>query len=189
MNYSLLGFLAAGLGLLGVLGWLSFSNTQRASRAEGLRNERENRHISYLPQVRQALAPTDYEYLNACGRVDLANRVRKDRRRVARDYLAALRSDFEKLQHFARVIAVMSPEVAVAQELQGVWLSLEFSIRFRVIYVRLLWGIGPAGAISDLSNLISALTVRMETAISSLGEGAALAAEMASSQNSMDPSG
>ena len=106
-----------------------------------------------------------------------------NRRRIALDYLSALRTDFEKLLHFARIIAVMSLDVAVAQELQGLRLNVEFSCRYHFIYFRLLCGIAPSEAVSNLSDMVSALTVRMETAMSELGERAALAAELASPYN------
>jgi len=188
VSYSLLAFVGIGVALLAVLAWLSFSGTPRNSQADlGQRPERETRHISYLPQIKQALGKSDYEYLSARGPASVANRVRKERKRIALNYLVALRSDFERLQQVARVVAVMSPEIAVAQELRGLRLNLEFSVRYRIIYFRLLADIAPASAINNLSNLISALTVRMETAISSLGESAALAAELGLPHNGMNP--
>jgi hypothetical protein len=184
----LLGFVGIGISLLAVLAWLSYSGMHRATRGDlGPRPEREYRHISYLPHIKQALGQTDYEYLIARGPAGLAKRVRKERRRIALNYLTALRSEFERLQHMARVVAIMSAEVAVAQELQGVRLNVEFSIRYRIIYFRLLSDIAPASAINNLSDLISSLTVRMETAISSLGESAVLAAELESPHNGMNP--
>ncbi len=188
MNYYLLVFAGIGVSLLVALAWLSFSGMHRSPRGDlGTRPEREYWHIFYLPHIKQALGQADYEYLSARGPAGLAKRVRKERRRIALNYLAALRSDFERLQHMARVVAVMSPSVAVAQELQGVRLNVEFSIRYRIIYFRLLSDIAPMSAISNFSNLISSLTVRMETAMSSLGESAALAAELASPHNGMNP--
>jgi hypothetical protein len=187
LSYSLIAFVGIGVALLAVLAWLSFSGPRRDTQADlGQRPEREYRHISYLPQIKQALGQTDYQYLSARGPAGLAKRVQRERRRIALNYLAALRNDFARLQHLARVIAVMSPEVAVAQELQGLRLNVEFSVRYRMIYFRLLSGVAPVSALNNLSNLISSLTVRMETAISSLGESAVLAAEMGSPQNGMN---
>lgn len=187
MSYSLLAFVGIGVALLAVLAWLSISGPRRDPQSDsGPRPERENRHISYLPQIKQALGQADYEYLSARGPAGVANRARKERKRIALNYLVALRGDFERLQHLARIIAVMSPEIAVAQELQGLRLNVEFSVRYRIIYFRLLSDIAPVIAIDNLSNLISSLTVRMETAISSLGESAVLAAELGSPHNGMN---
>jgi hypothetical protein len=184
MNYSLLAFGSLGVVLLLALIWLSIS--RRRSALEGnssLRQERDWPHVSYLPQIKQALAQSDFEFLRARGFPGLVKRVRKERRSLGLNYLSALRTDFEKLQNFARLVTVMSPDVAVAQELQGLRLKVEFSCRYQVIYLRLLCGIAPSEAVSNLSNVLSALTVRMETAMQDLSERAALGAELSSPFN------
>ena len=101
----------------------------------------------------------------------------KERRRIALDYLAALRTDFEKLVHFAQFVSALSPELDVAHELQGLRLRSEFWFRYQLIRLRLAWDIRPLEAISGLSDLISGWTVRMEEAVSELGERAALLGE------------
>jgi hypothetical protein len=168
-----------GLLLLLAITWLAFSGTRRKTKVvpNGL-GELKGLHISHLPQIKQALANSDFMYLKDHGHPALAKRIRKERRRIALSYLACLRVEFEKLLHLARMVAVMSPHVAVAQEVQGLRLNLEFSFRHYLIYFRLVSGVAPLEAIGNLSNLVSALTVRMETAISELGEQAALGAEL-----------
>jgi hypothetical protein len=81
---------------------------------------------------------------------------------------------------FARVVAVMSPDIELAQELQSLRLQVGFSCRYHLIYARIALGVAPSNALADLSNMLSALTVRMEAAISELGEQAALASELSS---------
>jgi hypothetical protein len=181
LNYALLAYTGTVVVLLLLLVWLSSSRSRKPAEKElSLRQEREWRHISYLPQIKQALASSDYEFLSSRGPRGLAKRVKKERKRIAMKYLSALRTDFSRLLQFARVIAVMSPEVSIAQELQGFRLSLDFHFRYYLIYCRLLLGIAPLEALGSLSDMLSALTVRMEAAISELGERAALPTEMAS---------
>ena len=179
MNYSAAVFASIGLLMLLAIVWLAFSGTRR--RPNGVRNDGSDRdclHISHLPQIKQALADSDFIYLEDQGYPALAKRIRKERRRIALNYLTCLRGEFEKLLRLARMVAVMSPNVAVAQEVQGLRLSLEFSYRYYLIYFRLVSGIAPLKAIGSLSNMVSALTIRMETAMSELGERAALGAEL-----------
>ena len=187
MNYSAAVFLSIGILLLLTIAWLAFSGTRR--RPEAARKggpERECLHISSLPQIKQALANSDFIYLEQQGYPALAKRIRKERRRIALNYLACLRVEFEKLLHLARMVAVMSPDVAVAQEVQGLRLNLEFSYRYYLIYFRLVSGIAPLEAIGGLSNMVSALTIRMETAMSELGEQAALGAELLPHNRGLD---
>lgn len=179
MNYSAAVFASLALLLLLAIAWLAFSGTRRrpASVQNGGR-EREWLHISHLPQIKQAMTNSDFMYLWDQGYRALAKRIRKERRHIALNYLACLRVEFEKLLHLARMVAVMSPNVAVVQEVQGFRLNLEFSYRYYLIYFRLVSGIAPQEAIGGLSNMVSALTIRMETAMSELGEQAALGSEL-----------
>ncbi|HEY6943508.1 MAG TPA: hypothetical protein VI431_00105 [Candidatus Acidoferrum sp.] len=100
---------------------------------------------------------------------------------MALSYLLALRQDFEELMHVARVIAKLSPEVGVAQEFERLRLRANFLWRYRIIWMSLQLGLTPLPQISDLSNLLSGLSVRLEEAMRELGERAALVAELASS--------
>jgi hypothetical protein len=189
VNYSAAIFASLALLLLLAFAWLALSGTRR--RPEVVRSGRRDRdypHISHLPQIKQTLANSDFIYLNEQGYPALAKRIRKERRRIALNYLACLRVEFEKLLHLARMVAVMSPNVAIAQEVQGLRLNLEFSYRYYLIYFRLVSGIGPLEAIGSLSNIVSALAIRMETAMSELGERAALGAELLPHNRGLDAS-
>ena len=178
MNHSLLAFSGIGLLLLLLLAYLSFPRRGANSSVDlGTPPERDWRHIMFLPYIKQALAPADIAFLQARGSPALAQRIQKERRQIALKYLRALRTDFEKLVDFARVLAVMSPEVELAQELQSFRLQLGFAYRYQLIHARLALGIAPSNALGNLSDMVSGLTIRMEEAISDLGERAALASE------------
>jgi hypothetical protein len=179
VNYSAAVFASLALLLLLAFAWLALSG--KRGKAEVVRDGRQDGdypHFSHLPQIKQALVNSDFMYLTDQGYPALAERIRKERRRIALSYLACLRIEFEKLLQLARMVAVMSPNVAVAQEIQGLRLNLEFSYRYYLIYFRLVSGVAPLEAIGSLSNLVSGLTIRLETAMSELGERAALGAEL-----------
>jgi hypothetical protein len=181
VNPSLLLFSGIGLVLLFLLAWLSFTSRRiKPEERAGSRPERDWRHISYLSYINQALGGADIEFLKARGSSALAKHVEKERRQIALKYLHALRADFEKLVDFARVVAVMSPDIELAQELQSLRLQLGFSYRYHLIYARIALGIAPTNSLANLSDTISALIVRMEAAISELGERAALGNELGS---------
>ena len=142
------------------------------------------RHVTYLPQIRQALAAGDYEFLSKKKTSrEAQRRFRKERLCVARSYLAALRADFQCLLRMARVIAVLSPEVAAVHEFERLRLTASFLWRYELIRWKLLLGFAPVLQLNGLSDLVSGLSVRMEGALRELGERAALAAETASSMN------
>lgn len=178
MSPSLLVFSLIVLVLLLALGWFAFSKSRASDPPLIGRQDREWTHISYLPYVRQALAEADIEFLKGRALPALAKRIRKERQRIALAYLSALRKDFERLLHMARVLAVMSPKVEALSELRGLQIRAQFSYLYYSIYLRLILGIAPFEAIGNLSDMVSALTVQMETAISELTERTALPTEL-----------
>jgi hypothetical protein len=137
--------------------------------------------LNFLPQIRQALASADYEFLAARGLPGVQRRVRRERQDVALAYLSALRKEFRSLLRMARIIAVLSPEIEAVQEFQRLRLTVTFLWRYELIRMKLLAGFAPLPQLESLSNLISGLSVRLEAAMKELGERAAFAAELASS--------
>lgn len=178
------------LGLIGVLlilfAWSVRKPAKRATTSSlpslaGLLETCEQRHATYFPQIRQAFAKADDEFLRQKASRKLARRVHRERRRVALDYLCALREDFEKQLRIARIIAVLSPEVVAVQELERLRLTVKFAWRYELVRMKLWAGLAVAPQLSGLANVVSGLSVRMERAIKELGERAAMASELASS--------
>ena len=169
--------------LLLLLGWALRAPRKRRGISVGPATLEETGqcHVTYLPQIRQALAPADFEFLASRASPKLTSRVRKERRRIALTYLSAVQEDFQRLLRLARVIAVLSPEVSTAQEFERLRLGVQFTLRCQMIRIRLLCGIAALSQLSGLSQMVSAFAVRMETAITELGERAALATELTSS--------
>ncbi len=184
---SLSFYLFAGLIalLLLLLAWALGKPASHTAPSSGLVDleDSDRRHVTYLPQIRQALAQTDYDFLSATAPRKLQRRVRRERRGIALSYASALRDDFESLLRMARVIAVLSPEVAAVQEFERLRLTVRFAWRYQCIRLKLLLGFVPLLQLGGLGELISGLSVRMELAIKELGERAALARELGSSLN------
>jgi hypothetical protein len=141
----------------------------------------DRRHVTYFPQVRQAMAAEDSAFLASRASQALTRRVRRERRKIALAYLACLRGDFLKLWRLARVIASMAPQLGAAQELERFQLGLAFSWHYEMIRMKFLFGFAPLPELGSLSGVVSRLSIRLETAMNDLGERAALAAKLASS--------
>ena len=138
-------------------------------------------HVAHLPQIRQALAETDSLYLSRRAPAIVAKRVRRERRRVALAFLSAVRDDFQNLLRMAKIVARLSPEVVALHEFERIRLTIVFAWHYQMIRLQLRCGLLPIPQLDGLSSLVSALSVRMETAMNALGERAALASQMASS--------
>jgi len=149
----------------------------------GADNEYGRRHMTYLPQVRQAFADADFDFLSKNASREVLRRVRRERRGVALAYLAALRQDFQNLLQMARAIAMLSPELTAIQEFERIRLTAKFAWQYQMIRWKLLAGIAPMPQLRGLSDLVSGLSVGIEAALKELGERAAAAAELASTMN------
>jgi hypothetical protein len=177
-------FIAIIACLLALLGWALSTPRKRGPLNRGPAADLEQagrRHATYLPLIRRALCPADIVFLEARGPRRLAGRVKKERRRVALSYLAGLHSDFLQLVRIAKVVAALSPEVATAQELERVWLSVQFSWRYRMLRAEVYAGTVSLRGLDGLSHMVSELAIRVENAMSEIGERAAIAAKLASS--------
>jgi hypothetical protein len=153
------------------------------SSRSGANDECGRRHMTYLPQIQQAFAETDYDFLSKNASREVLRCVRQERRGVALAYLAALREDFQSLLRMARVIAALSPELAAVDEFERLRLTAKFAWQHEMIRWKLLAGIAPVPQLHGLSDLISGLSIRIEAALKELGERAAVAAELASSMD------
>jgi hypothetical protein len=183
VNYPLLLLFSFGILLLLLLAWVLRDPWKQVNSGAALGSAEESgrRHVTYFPQVRQALTTQDVAFLASRGSRALARQVRKERQKVALAYLACLRGDFLRLWRLARVIASMSQQVGAAQELERLQLGLAFSWRYEMIRIKFLLGFAPLPELGSLSEVISRLSIRLETAMNDLGERAALAAKLASS--------
>jgi hypothetical protein len=137
-------------------------------------------HVTHLPQIRQALAKADYEFVSKNAPARVRRQLARERRRVALSYLSALLGEFDKLLRTARVIASLSPEVVAVQEFERLRLAVSFFGKYQVVRMSLWVGLAPLPQMNDLSNLLSGYSVRLEQAMRELGERAALVAETVS---------
>jgi hypothetical protein len=183
VSFTFLLLISFAVLILLLLVWV-LRDPRKHARSDGDPDSNEEfgqRHVSYFPQVRQALVGEDFAFLASRGSPQLARRLRRERRKIALAYLACLREDFLKLWRSARVIASMSPQVGVRQELARLRLGLIFSLRYEMIRVKFLFGFSPLPELGSLSDVVSRLSIRLETAMKNLGERAALAAKLGSS--------
>src|SRR5260370_36908924 len=112
--YFFFGFVAI---LLLALGWALRPPRKRRKLEADPRalEEHGQRHVIYLPQIRQAFATTDYEFLSERASRELQRRVRRERRGIALAYLAALRGELQSLLRMAIVIVSLAPAAVVVQ--------------------------------------------------------------------------
>jgi hypothetical protein len=175
MSFLFLSFFGFVALLLGFFIWSlrKPSQPQEKISLSAVQESTSRPNINFLPQIRQALGPADTEFLEGKIGRKHARRVRRERKAIVLAYLSALQSDFEKLLRQVTLIAVLSPEVVAMHEFERIRLSLEFSLRCKLIRCRIHLGFAAIPELSSLSDFVSGLTVRIESAMRELAERAA----------------
>jgi hypothetical protein len=126
-------------------------------------------HYQYFPQIRQALSPSDDQYLRERAPAAEAKEALRTRRKVARRFLSSLREDFVNLERLARMIAAFSPVVSRQQEMERVVLGLKFRVLYAQVWLRLSVGRVPVENMEHLTGLVGKLAMRMEQAMAVIG--------------------
>ena len=137
-------------------------------------------HATYFGLIQRAMSQDNFKFLAARSSGPAMRRTHKERRRIALLYLADLKVDFRRLLRLTRVIAVLSPETAAAHEVERICLSLRFFLQYQIVMFGLYAGLLWLPQLSVLSQMVSALAFRMDSAMNQLGERAVVAAELAS---------
>lgn len=183
MTTTLIAFSCVAVLLLAALIW-ALRAPGRKSRGNFDLNTLEQpgrRHATYLSLIRHASSSNDLAFLSNRGYTKLQSRLHRERRKVVLLYLDQLRTDFERLTKMASAIAALSPSIGVRHELERAQLGFEFTARYYAIRLAFGWGFVPIAQLSQLSQLVSQLSIEMETAMRELGERAAMAVQSASS--------
>lgn len=183
MTSTLIVFSSVAVLLLAALIW-ALRAPRRMSRGNFDLNSLEQpgrQHVTYLSLIRRASSGEDLAFLSKRGYTKLHSRLQRERRKVVLLYLDQLRSDFERLTRMARAVAALSPSAGVRHELERAQLSFEFLARYYAIRLAFGWGFAPMAQLSQLSQLVSQLSIQMETMTKEFGERAAMAVRRASS--------
>jgi hypothetical protein len=135
------------------------------------------RHCSRISHVMQALLPQDTEYLRETGQLELMQTLRRQRRRIALNYLDQLQAEFEELLEISRVLAVMSPQVTGMQEMNRWKLGLSFSTNCALLRWKLRLGLQPFSGFTLLSKMATGIARQLEMATTRIAEAAVRGSE------------
>jgi len=178
MTLTLLLFLVFVVILVLLLAWAGRRPPKlRLTLDEVLDALSERRHYARLPQILQSLRNEDTDFLYANGHDELADRLRRERKRVALNYLTHLQGEYRLLLEASRILARFAPEVTAMDEWKRFRLNVRFVLLCRYLRWRLRIGLQPWDVFGILSDMEGDLTLHLETATSRLGERAAIASE------------
>jgi len=130
------------------------------------------KHLTNLPQLRQALESSDFAYIEERLGKRSAQKLQRERRSVALRYLEALHEDFVHLMRAAQLIASLSPEVKATQEWKRFKLSLKFEMKYRLLKAKYSLGKLRFPAMWNLAILVSTLAIDLERVVNEMSAAA-----------------
>jgi hypothetical protein len=179
MNIALLIFIVVALVLILVLGWAVRPPQKVHLTVDDVFNAlSEKRHYARLPQILQSLRHEDTDFLYARGHDEIADRLRRQRKRIALRYLNYLEDEYQLLLEASRILARVAPEVSPMDELQRFRLNVRFVFCCRYLRWRLRFGLQPWDIFGVLSDMEGDMTLWLEAAATRIGERAAFASEV-----------
>jgi len=137
----------------------------------------QSRHSSRMSHILQALQPADTEFLRQTGQAALMQTLRRQRRRIALNYLDQLQEEFETLLEISRVLALMSREVVGVEEMERWKLSLAFAANCAFLRWKLRLGLQPFSGFTLLSDMATNIARQLEAATTRIAETAVRGSE------------
>lgn len=126
------------------------------------------RHAWHFAQIRQLISETDFCYLAKRATPECRKRVQKEREQIIRQYVQALREDFNRLERLGRTIAALSPKVNQGTELERLWLSLRFRVVAQLVWLRMEMGFNYARPLEQLTKMIGGLAADTDALLTGL---------------------
>jgi hypothetical protein len=178
MSLSLLIFIAVALVLAALLVWAVRPAKKLRLTVDDVFNAlSEKRHYARLPQILQSLRHEDTDFLYARGHDEIAERLRRRRKRIALRYLNYLEEEYQLLLEASRILARVAPEVSPMEEIHRFRLHARFVFFCHYLRWRLRLGLQPWDVFGILSDMEGDMTLWLEAAATRIGEHAAFASE------------
>jgi hypothetical protein len=178
MNLTLVIFIALAAVLILLLAWAVRPPKKVLLSVDDVFSAiSEKRHYARLPQILQSLRQEDTDFLCARGYDQLAERLRRERKRTALRYLDSLQEEYQLLLEASRILARTAPEVSAMDEMERLRLSLRFVLCCRYLRWRLRFGLQPWDVFGILSDMEGDMTLKLEIAAARIGERAAMASD------------
>jgi hypothetical protein len=171
MSLAVMVFVLFAVLLIGLLLWALRPAKRWSNPAQDVfKLLSQPRHCMHIPHILHALQPEDTEFLKEDGQTELMHAVRRQRRRIALEYLNQLQEEFEMLLEVSRALAVMAPEVVTMQEMERWKLSLGFALNCTLLRLRLRCGLQPLEGFHLLSGMAIDMLRNLDAATSRIAE-------------------
>ena len=164
-------FIFVGMAILILLFWLLFApkwGTPRPAIQPLEIEQLQPLHCRHFSQIRFLLRQDDLKFVERNAPPELARAWKRDRRKVLRKYLNGLAEDLARLEHLARMIASLSPEVSRQREWEWFWLGLKFRLIFQLLVIRIALGERSLPQLARLTDLVASHAAKLEVRMSQM---------------------
>ena len=174
---NLLAICGVTVGAIGLvkLGWAALrplpeeTGGRHQDRMEDLRAL----HARHFPQLRQALATLDADYVRRRASGEIERHLQQERRRVVRSFLSGLAEDFGRLERLMRIVREMSPPESWIQQFHGTGRRLRFRLHYRIVSLQIRSArLRSTKRLARLTELVGNLSLQIEGGMAQLDPSA-----------------
>ena len=120
-------------------------------------------HAQRFPQLRQALANLDDEYLRRKASGEIERHTHAERKHIVKGFLAGLAEDFGRLERLLTVLQEMSPAEPWLRQCQRMGGRFQFRVNYRIASLQIhSEKLQSRNRLTRLTELVGNLSVRIE---------------------------
>ncbi len=186
---SICGVTAGAIGLI-KLGWEALKPLpeERAGRRQDRMEDLLALHAQHFPQLRQALATLDADYVRRKASGEIERHLREERRRIVESFLSGLAEDFGRLERLMRVVREMSPAEPWLHQIQPTGRRFRFRVNYRIAWMQIhSERLQSTNRLARLTELVGNLSVQIEAGMARLDPPASDQSPQMRQQSRVDP--
>jgi len=164
------GVTAGAIGLM-KLGWAALKPLpeEMAGRHQDRMEDLLAMHARHFPQLRQALATLDADYVRRKASGEIERHLHEERRRIVQSFLSGLAEDFGRLERLMRVVREMSPAEPWIHQFERTGRRLRFRVKYRIASLQIHSARAQSmNRLARLTELVGNLSVQIEAGMARL---------------------
>ena len=183
------GVMAGAIGLA-KLGWAALKPLpeELGGRHQDRMEDLVALHAQHFPQLRQALATLDADYVRRKMSGEIERHLHQERRRVVETFLSGLAADFGRLERLLRVVREMSPAEPWIHQFQRAGRRFRFRVNYRIASLQIQSArLQSTNRLARLTELVGNLSVQIEAGMTRLDPSPSDQSSQMSRRSPVDP--
>ena len=183
------GVTAGAIGLM-KLGWAALKPLpeEMAGRHQDRMEDLLAMHAQHFPQLRQALATLDADYMRRKASGEIERHLHEERRRIVQSFLSGLAEDFGRLERLMRVVREMSPAEPWIHQFERTGRRLRFRVKYRIASLQIHSARAQSmNRLARLTELVGNLSVQIEAGMARLDPSASEQSPPMRQRSPVDP--